>query len=239
MIKRKLEEIAGGIYRNVFFFFKRIAIEVNTHSILKPGSYVKNSALEGRNYLGRGTVIRNVRLGFGSYINNNGDFSDTTIGKYTSIGANVSTVIGRHPLSKQAAMHPAFTNPNKIFGFSYAENKTFMDTLGHIEIGNDVWIGNNVLIMDGVKIGDGAVVGTGALVTKDLPPYSINAGIPAKTKRYRFSPDQAEALLKLKWWDRGERWIRSNIDSFKDADKLIEVMRSADAAAGRSSEKDK
>ena len=239
MIKRKLEEIAGSIYRHTVFYFKRIAIELRTKSILKPGSYAKNSVLEGRNYLGRGTVIRNVRLGFGSYINNNGDFSDTTIGKYTSIGANVSTVIGRHPLSKQAAMHPAFTNPNKIFGFSYAENKTFMDTLGHIEIGNDVWIGNNFLIMDGVRIGDGAVVGTGALVTKDLPPYSINTGVPAKTRRYRFEPSQAEALLELKWWDRGEKWIRSNIDSFKDADKLIEVMRPAEAAAGHSPEKDK
>ena len=238
MIKRKFEEIAGSIYRHTIFFFKRMAIEINTKSILKPNSYVKNSVLEGKNYLGRNTVIRNVKLGFGSYINNNGDFSDTTIGKYTSIGANVSTVIGRHPLSKQAAMHPAFTNPNKLFGFSYAENKTFMDTLGHIEIGNDVWIGNNVLIMDGVKIGDGAVVGTGALVTKDLPPYSINTGVPAKTRRYRFEPKLAEALLEFKWWDRDESWIKANIDSFKDAEKLIEVMRASDEGR-RTSENDK
>ena len=221
MIKRKLKELASGLYRHTVFFFKRMAIEASTKSVLKQNSYVKDSVLEGRNYLGKNTVIRNVRLGFGSYINNNGDFSDTVIGKYTSIGANVSTVIGRHPLSKQAAMHPAFTNPAKIFGFSYVENKTFKDTLGHIEIGSDVWIGNNVLIMDGVKIGDGAVVGTGALVTRDLPPYSINAGIPAKTKRYRFEPEQIERLLELKWWDRGEEWIRANIDSFQDADKLL------------------
>ena len=223
MIKRKLEEIAGGLYRHTLFFFKRIAIELNTGSILKPGSYVKKSVLEGKNYLGRNTVIKNVRLGFGSYINNNGDITDTAIGKYTSIGANVSTVIGRHPLSKQAAMHPAFTNPQKIFGFSYVEDQTFKDTLGHIEIGNDVWIGNNVLIMDGVKIGDGAVVGAGALVTKDLPPYSINAGVPAKTKRYRFEPDKIEELLNLKWWDKGEAWIRSNIDKFRDADELLKT----------------
>lgn len=221
MIKRKLEEIASGLYRHTVFYFKRIAIEASTKSILKPGSYVKNSVLCGKNYLGKNTVIKNVKLGFGSYINNNGDFSDTVIGRYTSIGANVSTVIGRHPLSKQAAMHPAFTNPKKLFGFSYVYNKTFMDTLGHIEIGNDVWIGNNVLIMDGVKIGDGAVVGTGALVTKDVPPYSINAGIPAQTKRYRFDKEQIERLLEFKWWDKGEEWIRKNIDSFKDADELL------------------
>ena len=137
MFRRKLEEIAGAVYRHTLFFFKRISLEISTKSVLKPHSYVKDSALEGKNYLGRNTVIRNVKLGFGSYINNNGDFSDTVIGRYTSIGANVSTVIGKHPLSKQAAMHPAFTNPTKIFGFSYAKNKTFQDTLGHIEIGND------------------------------------------------------------------------------------------------------
>ncbi len=220
MLKRKLEEIASGIYRHTLFYFKRIAIEISTGSILKPASYVKDSKLEGRNYLGRNTVIRNTSLGFGSYVNNNGDLSNAVIGKYTSIGANVSTVTGRHPLSKQAAMHPAFTNPEKIFGFSYVKDKTFEDTIGHIEIGNDVWIGNNVLIMDGVKIGDGAVVGAGALVTSDLPPYSINAGIPAKTKRYRFDEEEIEKLLKLKWWDKGEDWIRANISRFKDASEL-------------------
>lgn len=221
MIKRKLEELAGSIYRHVFFYFKRIALEISTKSILKPGSYVKDSVLEGRNYLGRNTVIKNVKLGFGSYINNNGDLTDTAIGRYTSIGANVSTVIGKHPISGQAAMHPAFTNPKAIFGYTYTAKKTFEDTVGHIEIGNDVWIGNNVLIMDGVKIGDGAVVGTGAIVTSDLPPYSINMGIPAKTRRYRFESDQIEKLLKLRWWDKGEDWIRSHIDRFKNADELL------------------
>ncbi len=221
MIKRKLEELAGSIYRHVFFYYKRIALEISTKSILKPGSYVKDSILEGRNYLGRNTVIKNVKLGFGSYINNNGDLTDTVIGKYTSIGANVSTVIGKHPISGQAAMHPAFTNPKPIFGYTYMDKKTFEDTVGHIEIGSDVWIGNNVLIMDGVKIGDGAVVGTGAIVTSDLPPYSINMGIPAKTKRYRFESGQIEKLLKLRWWDKGESWIRSHIDSFKNADELL------------------
>ncbi|MCR4907844.1 MAG: CatB-related O-acetyltransferase [Lachnospiraceae bacterium] len=121
-------------------------------------------------------------------------------------------------------MHPAFTNPEKLFGYSYVKEKNFRDTEGHIEIGSDVWIGNNVLIMDGVKIGDGAVVGAGALVTKDIEPYSINAGIPARKIRYRFDGETIKELLRLRWWDRGEVWIKKHIDEFTDAKELLKTL---------------
>ncbi len=230
LLTRKLKELSGALYRKYVYYFVRICLEKKTGSILKSGSYVKDSVLEGKNYLGKNTVLKNCRLGFGSYVNNNGDFTDTVIGRYTSIGANVSCVIGKHPLNTQAAMHPAFTNPEKIFGYSYVNQKNFKDTEGHIEIGNDVWIGNNVLIMDGVKIGDGAVVGTGALVTKDIEPYSINAGVPARTLRYRFDADTIKKLLKLRWWDRGEAWIKKHIDEFADAAILLKMSEAQSGA---------
>jgi len=70
-------------------------------------------------------------------------------------------------------------------------------------IGNDVWIGDSVLIKSGVKVDDGSVIGTGAIVLKNVPPYAIVAGVPAKIIRYRFTPEIIEKLLalKLKWWD--------------------------------------
>ncbi|MBO5552095.1 MAG: CatB-related O-acetyltransferase [Lachnospiraceae bacterium] len=89
---------------------------------------------------------------------------------------------------------------------------------GRTRIGSDVWLGNDVRIMGGVKIGDGAVVGTGALVTKDIPPYSINVGVPAKTIKYRFTEEQIEKLLTSKWWEKDEQWINSNIDRFSDVE---------------------
>ena len=70
----------------------------------------------------------------------------------------------------------------------------------HIE--NDVWIGLNVVIMDGITIGDGAVIGSGAVVTRDIPPYAVAVGIPARVIRYRFDPETIERLLKTRWWDR-------------------------------------
>ncbi len=221
MFKRKLLEISSSLYRTFIYPFKKMALEIRTKSIMLPSSYIKGTKLEGRNYIGKNTVLRNCSAGFGSYVNNNGDLTDTDIGRYTSIGTNVSSVIGKHPLSKQVAMHPAFTNPEKIFGFSYTDKTVFDTTQERTKIGNDVWIGNNVLIFGGVKIGDGAVIGAGSVVTKDIEPYSINAGIPAKPIRSRFEKEQTEKLLHIKWWEKDENWIRENIRRFDDIDEFL------------------
>ena len=218
---RKISEAGSVLYRFWIWPFVRTYIEIKTKSIMKQRSYLAATRLAGRNYLGRNTVLRNCDLGFGSYVSNNGCITDTHIGKYTSIGMNVSTVIGKHPVDTQVAMHPAFTNPQKIFGYTYTDKKTFEDIPENTVIGNDVWIGNNVLIMGGVKIGDGAVIGTGALVTKDVPPYSINVGIPAKTIRLRFSAEQISRLEEVRWWDKDEKWIIGNIDSFSNIEEFL------------------
>ncbi len=185
---------------------------------------MRGAVLEGRNFLGRNTSFVNGKLGRGSYINRDGDFTDTEIGRYTSIGAGVSTVVGRHPIKDQVAMHPAFTDPAETFGFSFAKEKTFKGEVGNIKIGNDVWIGNHVKIMDGVTIGDGAVVGAGALVVKDTPPYSICAGVPARVIRYRFDEETVKRLEELKWWENSDEWIRAHIDEFKDIKVFLEAM---------------
>ncbi|MBR1892541.1 MAG: CatB-related O-acetyltransferase [Lachnospiraceae bacterium] len=122
-------------------------------------------------------------------------------------------------------MHPAFTDPTPVFGFSYAREHIFDEKKGEIRIGNDVWIGNHVRIMDGVTIGNGAVVGTGAVVTKDLPPYSISVGVPAKVIKYRFDENTIEQLEKTKWWDKGEDWIKSHGADFADVKDLLEALK--------------
>ena len=96
------------------------------------------------------------------------------------------------------------------------------DNKGDILIGNDVWIGYEAVIMAGVHIGDGAIVGTRAVVTKDVPPYTIVGGIPAKEIRKRFSPDIIELMQTLKWWDWPVNKIRKSLPYLKDGrwDKL-------------------
>lgn len=85
------------------------------------------------------------------------------------------------------------------------------DNKGDIVIGNDVWIGYDAVIMAGVTVGDGAIIGTRAVVTKDVEPYSIVGGIPAKEIRKRFSPDIVARLQKLQWWNWSIEKIRENI----------------------------
>ena len=220
-IIRNLRSIIERAYRTILYPVKSFAVECSTGSIFLPGSYFsKDSVIEGKNYLGKNTAIHGCRLGYGSYINNNGDFSHTDIGYYTSIGANVTTAVGSHPLNGYVALHPAFTYKKKVFGYSFVDKDIYTDETPRISIGSDVWIGNNVVILDGAKIGDGAVVGAGSVVKGELPPYSINAGVPAKTIRYRFTEEEIQALLKLKWWEKDESWIRSHIEDFNDVSRL-------------------
>ena len=99
------------------------------------------------------------------------------------------------------------------------------DNKGDIVIGNDVWIGYEAVIMAGVHIGDGAIIGTRAVVTKDVPPYTIVGGVPAREIRKRFSPDVIEQLLALKWWDWSMDKIRENVPYLMSGDLRKVVMR--------------
>lgn len=243
MIKRKIAETGSILYRRLVFPFKRISVELSTNSVLKQGSYInKGTVLEGRNYIGRDTMLSNVRLGFGSYVSEGGDLSNVRTGKYCAIGPGVKTVLGRHPLDlKTAALHPAFYSPSGAMGFTYFAGKngacanSFEEAVyldkekGYqVLIGNDVWIGQDARIMEGVTIGDGAVIGAGAIVTKDAEPYGIYAGVPAKKVRSRFDDKTIEKLLDLCWWEKDEAWIQAHIDEFSDVERLL----SADGGVG-------
>jgi virginiamycin A acetyltransferase len=93
-------------------------------------------------------------------------------------------------------------------------------------IGNDVWIGMNVTIMSGVKIGDGAIIGAGTVVTKDVPPYAIFCGNPGQIKKYRFSHDIIEDLLKYPWWNLPDHLIRNEIlPTFHDITSTISILK--------------
>ncbi len=210
------------LYRFWIWPWIRACKEIATHSIMKQRSYIPGTKLEGHNFVGRNALLRDCSLGYGSYAQKDCELTDTDIGRYTSIGCDVKNVIGSHPTEKLVALHPAFSVTNDVAGFSYVTEDRFQDMPeSRTQIGSDVWLGNGVRIMGGVRIGDGAVVGAGALVTKDIPPYSINVGVPAKTIKYRFTEDQIEKLLADKWWEKDEGWIRKNIDRFADIEDFL------------------
>lgn len=131
-----------------------------------------------------------------------------SIGKYCSISWDVTIGALEHPL--HALSTHAFPY-RKQFGLC---DKDIQLEHRKVSIGNDVWIGCGVIVMPGITIGDGAVIGAGGVVTHDVAPYEIVAGVPCKHISRRFSEDTIEALKSLKWWDLSDEEIRSNIELF-------------------------
>ena len=228
-IKRKIEDIGSVLYRNVGFSFVKIGLERKYDSIIGKGAYFnKGTKLEGKDYIGNGVVLANVYVGFSSYIGPFARISNTKIGKYTCVG-DLETVAGRHPVKgENIAIHPALYSTKRQFGYTYVNKDYFEEVRSadkdngyNILIGNDVWIGWGVMITDGVTIGDGAVIGARSLVTTDVEPYAIYAGTPAKKIGMRFDDDTVDKLLKLRWWDKGEDWIKEHAEEFADPKSFI------------------
>ncbi|WP_340111362.1 CatB-related O-acetyltransferase [Maribellus mangrovi] len=146
------------------------------------------------------------------------------IGKFCMIASGATFIMngGNHLTDSLSAF------PFSIFGGDWAsamEGKTY-PYKGDTKIGNDVWIGHNAVIMPGVKVGDGAIISTNTTVTKDVEPYTIVGGNPAKIIRKRFSDEQIEILLQLKWWDWDlEKITRSvKILTGTDVDELRQML---------------
>ena len=137
------------------------------------------------------------------------------IGKFCSIACGAKFLFN----SANHSLTSLSTYPFPIFfeewGLERAQVTRAWDHKGDIVIGNDVWIGYEAVILAGVTIGDGAIIGTRAVVTKDVPPYTIVGGVPAKPIRKRFPDDTIAALLALRWWDWPEERIAAHLDAIQ------------------------
>ena len=185
------------------------------------GSHVHKTVLESDCKISHSSSLMDSSMGRASYIGDNTAISSTKIGKYCCIGNYVSICLGNHPSRDFVSIHPCFYSLNGNSTQSYVNKQLFkehkfVDGKHVCVIGNDVWIGNNVNILDGITIGDGAIIATGAIVTKDVEAYSIVGGIPAKLISHRFSQKEIAFLLKLKWWDFNESWLKENSSLFSD-----------------------
>lgn len=143
------------------------------------------------------------------------------IGKFCSIGPGVTFIMN-------GANHrmDGSTYPFNIFGNGWEKYTPTLDMLplkGDTVIGNDVWIGLDATIMPGVNVGDGAIIGAKSIVTKDVEPYTIVGGNPAKEIKKRFSESKIKELLKIKWWDLENEVILDNIDAILSLD--VDVLK--------------
>ena len=162
---------------------------------------------------------KDVQVGKGTYIGRHSIISNTNIGKYCSIGPNLICGYGIHP-TNGISTSPSFYSSDPQNGLIFC-TKNKIDERKTINIGNDVFIGVNVTILDGVNIGDGAVIGAGAVVNKDIPPYAVAVGVPAKIAKYRFDEDTIKKLLEIKWWDFDNDKIKDVEKYFLEVDKFL------------------
>ena len=187
-------------------------------------------------------IIVNSKLGTGVKIDENAKAFNSTLCDYTNLAhnasVNLSTIekrssIGRYSIVADVDMgaycsvswlvtigagpHPIDTISSHFF--NYYPKFGIVEEINPLEyprttIGNDVWIGAGSIIKGGVRIGDGAVIGSGAVVTHDVEPYAIVAGVPARVIKYRFDEQTRERLLKIKWWDFDDATLKNIIDLF-------------------------
>lgn len=178
------------------------------------------------NSLHEGVRLCNVTMGDFSYVSTNSQITNATIGKFVSIGPEVICGLGKHPSRGFVSVHPVFYSPTPQVQITFASQLHFNE-FSPIEIGNDVWLGARAIILDGIKIGHGAIVGAGAVVTKDVPPYAIVGGVPAKILRFRFEPDVIVTLLASKWWDRDIDWLQVNASKFLEIHEYVDNLKNS------------
>lgn len=166
-----------------------------------------------------------VNIGNFSYVANNSQLNNVNIGNFCSIGLSVNLGLARHPSRVFVSTYPAFfSDQNTSCPLSFRKDKIFDDSVPKTTIGHDVWVGSNVILPGGINIGTGSIIAAGAVVVKDVPPYAVVGGNPAKIIRYRFSDAQIEVLLASEWWNWSIEKIVRNVDNFSDVDKFMAAI---------------
>jgi len=168
--------------------------------------------------------LTEVEMGDFSYVNSGSKIIKTSIGKFSCIGENVTCGLARHPSKKFISIHPIFYSTKKQSQITFADKDYFLE-FEKVKIGNDVWIGNSSIVYGGITIGDGVIIGAGSLVTRDVPPYAIVGGVPAKILRYRFTAEEIEFLLNFKWWEKSIHWLEENYKKMHDIKEFITSQR--------------
>lgn len=149
---------------------------------------------------------KNIRMSYGKYTygkptifwGNSG--AKLIVGNFCSLAGNIKVYLGGNHKTDWVTTYPFGTVNKAVFNTFNVDDHGHPSTKGNVIIGNDVWIGDNVTIMSGVTIGDGAVIACNSHVVKNVEPYSITGGNPAQLIKYRFTSEQIEQLLKIKWW---------------------------------------
>ena len=186
------------------------------------GSSIINSSIHKTSKIESGSQIVNTNFDKHSFCGYDCDILNCEVGAFTSIANNVKIGGGTHPM-EWVAMSPVFYEGRDSVKAKFSVHKRAEPK--RTKIGHDVWIGQSCIIKQGVTIGIGAVIGMGSVVTKDVEPYTIVAGVPAKIIKKRFNDNIIEELLEIKWWDLNDGELHKYASYFTDPEVFINKIK--------------
>lgn len=169
--------------------------------VIHPSAQLRNAKLGRFTALAERVSFKDSQLGDYSYVERHAEIIYAEIGKFCAIASDVRINALNHPMER-VSQHKITYRPNEYF-LGKKLDADFRDEriAKKVTIGHDVWIGHGAIVLPGVSIGHGAVIAAGAVVAKDVAPYMIVAGVPAKPLRPRFAPEIAARIAELAWWD--------------------------------------
>lgn len=182
---------------------------------------IKGSHIHPTSKLESGTSFYASTMGRHSFCGYDCDVYCADIGSFTSIANGVVLGGGRHPM-EWVGMSPVFYKGRDSVKAKFSTHAR--QPAARVVIGHDVWIGRSAIVLPGVRIGDGAVVGAGAVVTKDVAPYAIVAGNPARLIRFRFDATTVDRLQAVRWWDQDEAALRRLGPYVRDVHRFLDLL---------------
>lgn len=176
-------------------------------------------------YIYRGVKAKKAVIGAHTYIAANTDIENAEIGKFCSIADHCRIGMSGHSL-QYISTSPIFTQTRNALQERWIEKDVFVhkSEKERVVLGHDVWVGSHVLINGGVRVGNGACIAAGAVVVKDVPPYAIVGGVPAKIIRYRFPQEVIDKLENIQWWNLPIDILKQNIHLFQQENISIEEL---------------
>jgi len=190
---------------------------------IHPSATIRDSQIGSWTELGPHTSLVESTFDDYSYTAGHASIIYTDVGKFCSIAAHVRINPGNHPMERVTQHHLTYRRVQ--YGFGAMDDEAFFEwrRAARCVIGHDVWIGHAATIMPGVQVGIGAVVGAGAVVTRDVAPYHIVVGVPARPFRMRFSAEIIEQLLRIAWWEWDRPTLEARFDELLDINSFIET----------------
>jgi phosphonate metabolism protein (transferase hexapeptide repeat family) len=193
--------------------------------MIHPTAVVKKSRMGPWTVLGPNAHLLESDFRDYAYTSRDCDIYNADVGKFCNIAAGVRINPTNHPMWRASQHHFTYRSQSHHLGAEDDEEIFAWRRRHRVVIGPDVWIGHGAILMPGINVGAGAVIGAGAVATKDVPPYTIMTGVPARPLRRRFSAEIEAGLMRIAWWDWPKERLAAALEDFRKLDAAAFVRR--------------